>query len=161
MQHSKQEPDRSWRSINSWERFITKIPGIIRTTQTRETNDELHLEINIFCTSQNTQIFQHFSSRRVIISAKTPDGCDFISHGSFYQTRLCGETVIKTSLGCNFEKREALLMLGLKCKINTQRRNKRINPSGLAADKHLVLFFIASPRLQRSNPIDQKLFFFL
>ena len=93
----------------------------------------------------------------MIISAKTPDGCDFISHGSFYQTKLCGETVIKTSLSCNFEKREAILMLGLKCKINTQRRNKRINPSGLAADKHLVLFFIASPRLRCSNPID---FFF-
>lgn len=96
----------------------------------------------------------------MIISAKTPDGCDFISHGSFYQTKLCGETVIKTSPGCNFEKREALLMLGLKCKINRQRRNKRVNPSGLAADKHLMLLFIASPRLQRSNPIDQKLFFF-
>lgn len=55
----------------------------------------------------------------MIISAKTPDGCDFISHGSFYQTKLCGETVIKTSLGCNFEKkqkkkREALFNAGFK-----------------------------------------------
>lgn len=94
---------------------------------------------------KNAQIFQRFSRRRVIISAKTPDGCDFISHGSFYQTKLCGETVIKTSLGCNFEKKKKpqknvkrFLMLGFKMQ-NKQAEKEQ-------ADKSLRAGLSQTPR---------------